>query len=300
MITYVKLLLMAVFWGGTFIAGRVIGSDVEPFSAAFVRFVFASVMLLLLTWRVEGRLPPIRREQMIPIILLGMTGVFAYNAFFFKGLQTVSAGRASVIVATNPILITILSALLFKERLTLTKATGILISVTGAIFVISRGNPSDVLTGTLGWGELFTFGCVLSWVSYSLIGKAVMADLSPLVSVAYSSVAGTVALLFPAYLEGVTRDINHYPISSWLALLYLAFFGTVLGFQWYYQGIKAIGPSKASIFINFVPISAVVLAFLVLGEPVTPSLVAGVILVSTGVYLTNTTSLGRQAQRSFT
>jgi drug/metabolite transporter (DMT)-like permease len=255
MVTYVKLLLMAVFWGGTFIAGRVIAWDVQPFSAAFTRFILASALLLLLTWRVEGKLPGVKRGHIMPVILLGMTGVVGYNVFFFNGLQTVSAGRASVIVATNPIFITLLAAMFFKEKLSLIKAGGILISVTGAVIVISRGSPGAVFTGTL-------------------------------------------ALLLPAYLEGVTGDFLHYPTSSWLGLFYLALFGTVLAFQWYYQGIKKLGPAKASIFINFVPISGILLAFIVLGEPLTPSLLLGAILVSTGVYVTNTASLGWRAQRS--
>ncbi len=298
MITYVKLLLMAVSWGGTFIAGRVIARDVQPFSAAFTRFVIASALLLLLTWRVEGKLPGIKRGHIMPIILLGMTGVFGYNVFFFKGMQTVGAGRASVIVATNPIFITLFSAFFFKEKLTPIKAAGILISVTGAVVVISRGDPGQVLTGSLGWGELFIFGCVLSWVAYSLIGKVVMAELTPLITVAYSAVAGTLALLLPAYLEGVTQNFVHYSAPSWLGLFYLALFGTVLGFQWYYEGIKAVGPMKASIFINFVPISAVIMAFLTLREPLTPSLLLGAILVSAGVYVTNSASLGWRVQRS--
>jgi drug/metabolite transporter (DMT)-like permease len=298
MVTYVKLVLMAVFWGGTFIAGRVIARDVQPFSAAFSRFVLASALLLLLTWRAEGKLPGIKRRQIMPIFLLGMTGVFGYNVFFFKGLQTVSAGRASVIVATNPIFITLLSAFFLKERLTPIKAAGILISVSGAVVVISRGDPSQVLAGGLGWGELFIFGCVLSWVAYSLIGKVVMAELSPLTAVTYSAVAGTLVLLPPAYLEGVARNFVHYSVLSWLGLFYLALFGTVLAFQWYYQGIKKLGPSKASIFINFVPISGVLLAFITLGEPLTPSLLLGAILVSAGVYVTNSTSRGWRAQRS--
>jgi drug/metabolite transporter (DMT)-like permease len=298
MMTYVKLLLMAVFWGGTFIAGRVVAGDVQPFSAAFTRFVFASALLLVLIWRVEGRPPGIKRRHIMPIILLGMTGVFGYNIFFFKGLQSVSAGRASVIVATNPILITLLSAFFFKEKLTPIKTAGILISVTGAVVVISRGNPSQILTGSLGWGELLIFGCVLSWVAYSLIGKVVMAELTPLITVAYSAVVGMLALLLPACLEGVTQNFVHYSALSWLGLFYLALFGTVLGFQWYYEGIKAVGPTKASIFINFVPISGVVLAFLTLGEPLTPSLLLGTILVSTGVYATNSASPGWRVQRS--
>lgn len=288
MLTYVKLLLTALFWGGTFIAGRVIAQDVDPFSAAFSRFVIASALLLTLTARAEGRLPPIRKRHALPVLLLGMTGIFAYNFFFFKGLTTISAGRASIIVATNPIFIAALSVLFFKERLNRVKAVGIALSVTGAIVAISRGNPAEFLTGSLGWGEVYIFGCVASWVAYSLIGKALMAELSPLASVTYSSAVGALCLLIPAFLAGFTRDVSQYSTSSWVGILYLAIFGTVLGFRWYYEGIQAIGPSRASIFINFVPISAIVLAFLALREPITLSLGAGAVLVSLGVYLTNT------------
>ena len=129
----------------------------------------------------------------------------------------------------------------------------------------------------------------MSWAAYSLIGKAVMKDLSPLLSVAYSSVVGAVGLFIPAYLEGMVQHFSHYTGIEWLGIFYLGFFGTVLGFVWYYEGIRAIGATKASQFINFVPISAVVLAFFLLAEPITSSLVVGTLMVCAGVYLTNST-----------
>jgi drug/metabolite transporter (DMT)-like permease len=67
----------------------------------------------------------------------------------------------------------------------------------------------------------------------------------------------------------------------------LGFFGTALGFQWYYEGIRAIGPSRAGVFINLVPVSAMSLSYLLLDEKLSPSLLAGAILVLAGVYLTN-------------
>jgi drug/metabolite transporter (DMT)-like permease len=288
-IIYIKLLVTAIFWGGTFIAGRVVARGVGPFSAAFLRFAIASIFLLLIAYKVENRLPPVRKNQVIPLILLGMTGVFSYNVFFFKGLKIIHAGRASVIIACNPVFIALLASYLFKERLTLTKFAGIVISVTGAIVVISRGSPIEILQGNVGLGELFIFGCVMSWAAYSLIGKAVMKDLSPLLSVSYSSVVGAVGLFIPAYLEGMVQHFSHYSKMEWFGIFYLGFFGTVLGFVWYYEGIKAIGATKASQFINFVPISAVVLAFFLLAEPITSSLVIGTLMVCAGVYLTNST-----------
>ncbi len=286
MITYLKLLLMAIFWGGTFVAGRSLAQTVGPFGAAFFRFAIASVFLVFLLRRSEGRLTWPEKRQIIPVIFLGLTGALLYNFFFLKGLKMIEAGRASVIIANNPIFIALLSAYFFKERLNLVKVIGIIISVGGALIVISRGRVFEILQGGLGLGEVYIFGCVASWVAFSLIGKAVMDDLSALRSVAYSSIAGTIFLAAPAFLEGGFSFL-HYSLLEWANIFYLGFFGTVLGFLWYYQGIREIGPTRAGLFINFVPISAILLAFLFLGEPVTVSLLIGTVFVSSGVYLTN-------------
>ena len=286
-----KLLLTAIFWGGTFIAGRALSGHVAPFSAAFLRFLIASIPLVFMMYRMENRFPPIQKEKAIYLFLLGLTGVFSYNVFFFKGLHLIHAGRASLIIANNPIFIAIASCFLFKEKLNPIKIIGILVSVSGAMVAISRGNLQGMLTESIGRGEFYIFLTVLSWVAYSLIGKRVMQDVSAIVAVTYATVTGAI-MLFPAALaEGLATDIFNYSLSSWFSLFYLGIFGTVLGFVWYYEGIKTLGPSKASLFINFVPISAIILAFLFLGEPITFSLLAGAAMVSLGVYLTNTGTL---------
>ncbi|MFZ0243437.1 MAG: DMT family transporter [Desulfobacterales bacterium] len=287
MMVYGKLLLTAFFWGGTFIAGRALAGHVAPFSAAFLRFAVAAVFLLLFLLRAEGRVPALRKAQAAPVLVLGMTGVFAYNYFFFKGLQLIEAGRAAVIIANNPIGIALFSALLFKERLSRVQVAGILLSVAGAVFVVSRGRPAQLLSGGFGLGELLIFGCVLSWVTFSLVGRSVLKELSPLAAIFYASLVGTAALLLPACGEGLLVNISRYRVIDWLAIFYLGFFGTVAGFVWYYDGIKKIGPTKAGLFINFVPVSAVALAFFMLGEPITPSLFVGTLLVVGGVFLTN-------------
>ncbi len=285
---YLKLTLTAFFWGGTFVAGRMLSGHVPPCSAAFLRFALASLLLLILTRMLEGKLPLLKKKQILPVILLGLTGVFAYNILFFKGLELISAGRASLIIALNPIFITLFSALFFREKLGFVRIFGILMSVCGALVVISKGNFGAIIGSGIGWGEIFIFGCVASWVTFSLIGRSVLSGLSPLVSICYSSLIGAVALFFPAYAEGVLYHMGNYALSDWMSIAYLGIFGTVIGFIWYYQGIRNIGPVKAGLFINFVPISAILLAFLILREPLTFSLLTGAILVVSGVYLTNT------------
>jgi len=187
----------------------------------------------------------------------------------------------------NPIFITIFAYTLFKEKLTRINVIGILLCVLGAIIVISKGNPLEIIQGGLGAGELYILGCVASWVLYSLIGKIAMKDMSPLAAVTYSCLVGDILLFLPACMEGMPGNIAVYSAVDWSGIFYLGFFGSVLGFTWYYQGIKKIGASKASVFINFVPISAVILACLILKEKLDMSLITGAIMVIGGAYLTN-------------
>jgi len=287
---YLKLVLTAVLWGGTFVAGRIASREAGPFSAAFLRFVVASIFLLVFVLKSNRRTDVkalFAPGKFFVLFLLGLTGVFAYNVLFFSGLKTVTAGRAAIIIAANPAFIALFSALLFNERLGLVRTAGIFISFAGAAVVISKGSLTVLFTGGLGVGELYILGCVASWVTYSLLGKKAMRDVSPLLAVTCSCVMGAVCLLVPALSEGLVSQITGFSTSVWLALFFLGFFGSALGFTWYYEGILAIGPSRAGIFINIVPISSVVLAFLILHETIDASLVLGAALTLVGVYIMN-------------
>lgn len=284
---YIKLLLTAFFWGGTFIAGRIIAHDVGPFSAAFLRFAIASLFLVMLLRRDEGALPRLSRLDLISVVFLGLTGIFAYNVLFLTGLKTVTASRASLIIATNPIFIALAAHYLFRETLRSLNWLGILLCAAGAAIVISRGDMPSLMKEGVGLGELFIMGCVVSWVLYALIGKKTMARLSPMAVVTYSSVAGGIMLLPCAFFEGIIPDFITWAGRDWFAIAYLGFFGTVIGFTWFYEGMKKIGASRAAIFINFVPVCAVIMAWVLLDEKPDVSLIAGAVLVISGAYLTN-------------
>lgn len=290
---YVKLFLTMVFWGGTFISGRILAHEVSPFSAAFLRFATASVILLVVLYRRNGRLPAVPGHLFLPIVCLGLTGVFSYNVFFFKGLQSIGASRASVIIANNPVFIALLAALVFREPMGWVKSVGVLVSVSGAVIAISRGDVTGLLSGGLGRGDLMIFACVASWVAFSLIGKSVVAHIPPLTAVSYAALVGAVLLFFPAAMDGMFQAVGNYTMVAWCNIVYLGVFGTALGFVWYYEGIERIGAARAGLFINFVPISAIVMAYFILDEAITGSLLVGTGLVLSGVYLTNRSSKAR-------
>ncbi|MFV0422672.1 DMT family transporter [Oleidesulfovibrio sp.] len=284
---YVKLIVSALIWGGTFIAGRIVAQELPPFSISFLRFALAGCCLYVLVRMHEGGLPQLTRKSFPGMLLLGLSGVFAYNAFFFLGLQTVPAGRAAAIIALNPVCIALFAALLLGEPLSRTRLAGIGLSVFGAIIVISRADPLALFTHALSAGDLAIFGCVASWVTYSLAGRKVMVHATPLASVAWSCIIGAGLLLPFAVSEGLINSFTTISLTAWLSIAYLGVFGTVVAFTWFYQGVKQIGASRAGVFINFVPVSAIILAAVLLNEPIPSSLLGGALVVATGVIMTN-------------
>lgn len=285
---HVRLVLTMMFWGGTFVAGRILVQDVHPMTAASLRFVLASAMLLTAILIRDRSLPSLRWKQWGAMVLLGLTGVFSYNVFFFTGLQTVEAGRASMIIAANPVVTTLLAIFFFGERVSLLRGLGMALSVFGAIVVISKGHPTLLFQGNVGGiGELCIVGSVLSWSVYTLVGKRMLQDLEPLIAVAYSCSIGAIILTVTAWYGGHLSEIKDLAVVDGLCLFYFAFFGTTIGFIWFYDGVKKLGAGRAVMYVNLVPVSGIILGILILGEKLSSSLFVGGLLVFIGLYLIN-------------
>ena len=285
--TYLSLVLTMLFWGGTFIAGRSLAGHVEPASSACLRFAIATLALFFVVLANEGRLSIPPRNKWLPLFFLGLTGVFSYNVCFFTGLQYISAGRASLIIALNPLAISIAAFIFLREPLNYKQMIGILLSLVGAVFVISNGQPHHLGATGFGRGEVALFGCVISWVLYSLIGGTVLKVVSPLVSVFYSSLIGTILLIPLALSQGLATNLTAIAWPQWVSLLYLGLFGTALGFSMYYRAIKQIGATRSGVFINMLPLFAIILSWFILEETIKTIVIFGGVILLTGVTITN-------------
>jgi drug/metabolite transporter (DMT)-like permease len=283
---YFKLVVTMAIWGGTFIVGRVLAQAMPPLSIAFWRFVAATATLFLLLWRSGGLAWPTRKQWQWAAAL-GSTGVFAYNVFFFAGLSLIPASRAALLVALNPIMVAIVSAVLLGQALGPRRWLGVACSLFGAVTVISHGDYAGVLRQGVGHGEMLILGCCVSWVAYTLCGRQAMHYLSSLQATAWAALLGCVALGLTAALRGELTSPLGLTSSQLGGVLYLGVLGTAAAFVWYSDGIKAVGAAKTIVFTNLVPVFAVLASVLVLGEsPTLPTLAGGAMVVG-GVWLTN-------------
>lgn len=287
---YLKLAAVTMIWGGTFVAGRFLADSLSPLFAASLRFLLASVALLLFVRL--ARVPLVRPSprQWLQLALLGFFGIFFYNLCFFYGLHYINASRASLIVALNPAVIGLASWLLFKERLSRGKVAGIAICIAGAGVVIVSRNPQLLAANANAWiGDLLIFGCVLSWGVYSLCSKGLNQTLGPVQTVTYSILLGTVMLWAASALRGelsVDALVSLGP-QQWLSLMYLGVLGSALAYIGYYDGLRKIGATRSGVFIALNPLTAVILGALLLGEQLTLAMCLGGGLILAGIYLCN-------------
>jgi len=284
---YLKLVLVAAIWGGQYSAGRVLAEALPWFTSAALRFVVGAAILVALAYLREGGLPRLDGRRFATMLALAASGVFVFNVCFFAGLEYVSAGRGALIMALNPVMTALGAWLLFGERMRPLRMLGIALAVAGVVVVITRGELGALTRGAVGLGELLLFGSVLGWVSYTLIGRVVPPGMTALGVTAWAALLGAVMLVACAVFERPWAQIAALPPSGWVAVAYLGALGTVVAFLWFYQGVRGIGPARAAVFLSFVPVFGVVIAALVLGEPVLPSMVVGGALVVVGVLLTN-------------
>lgn len=289
-IIYLKLTLVAMMWGGTFIAGRIVSKVVPPMTAATARFSIAVVLLLAIARIAEGGLPRLDRAHIAMTAALGFFGIFLYNLCFFIALSHMPAGRTALFVAINPIVTALLAALLLRERLGSRKWLGIAIAFAGAAVVITRGDlvgAAHDISQSVGKGELVMLCGISGWAAYTLIGRYALKALTPIAATTYAALWGLLFLAIGASTEVSRWDLSRVGWQVVASIVYLGVAGTVIGFIWYYEGVKAIGPSRTSVFNNLVPVCGIVLAAILLGEPVLMSMVIGGALAIVGVTLTN-------------
>lgn len=296
---YAKLVGSMALWGATWVSGRVVAQSLTPFSAAFLRFLFASIFLYVLLCRASaqegGRMgdqgsgpwPRLPRALVPGVAFLALTGVFLYNALFFSGLARIQAGRAAMIVACVPSAVALYSGLVLRAPTGMVKSLGIALSLFGVSVILSGGNPLTLFTHGADLGDLLILGCVVTWAAYSVAGGRVMRQSTPLAAVTWSCILGCAMLLPPALATGMAGQAVSASWVIWANLLFLGVGATGLAFTWYYDGILALGAPRASVFINLVPVFATFLGSMILGEGVGMPLVLGGLMVLSGVVLAN-------------
>lgn len=289
---HLKLVGMAALWGASWPCGRVLAQALPPLAAATWRFGIA-LLLLALWMHANGgfqRLRQLSTRQWMGLATGGAVGVFGYAVFFMLGLKHVDAGRAALVVTTNPVVTSLIAAWLFGERLGWRIGAGMALAAAGAIVVMTHGAPSTLFAGSVGYGELLLLGCVACWVAYTLIGRRLLVGIDAVTTTTVTAGLGFVMLLVASLVVEGPQGIAG-PQSAgagvWATLAFLAVGATVVAYAWYFEGVATLGAGAAAGYISLVPVFGVLFATIWLGEPVDASIALGGTLAVTGMVVMN-------------
>jgi drug/metabolite transporter (DMT)-like permease len=286
-LTYVKLVAAMAMWGGTWIAGRVIAQELSaPIAVAAMRFVVAGLVVGGVMLASGSGIPlPKDRQEWGLVWALGFFGIFLYGLCFFFGLQHIPAGRGALVVALNPVVIVLLAWAIGKEGMNRRKALGCAVALAGCLTVIGNGDPLALLQGTVGIGEWLIVGCVACWTAYTFIGWQATGRFSALATTLYACFTGAILLGLAALVQGGI-DLAAWSWRVWSGMLFLAIFGTAIAYTWFTAAVHQLGAGHASVFINLVPVFAVLQAAVLLDERLGLPVLFGGLLVIAGVWLT--------------
>lgn len=280
----VALALAALFWSGNFVVARAVREDVDPVLITFIRWLLALLIFMPFVWRELWRSRPAVRREWRLITALGLTGLALFHPLVFLSVKYTTATNALITLSLAPVAIMLGASLLSRVPPSIHQVGGTLISLTGAVVLISQGDIVGIIAAGANVGDLVMLAAVAVWAAYSLLMRRRPADLSSTVTLVASIVPALPVLLIFTLVAGPTVAMTISP-SLVLAIAYIAVFATVLSFMFWSYGVAEMGPSRAGQYIHLMPVFGAALVFLFLGEPLSLAQVAGAALVFAGLVL---------------
>jgi drug/metabolite transporter (DMT)-like permease len=267
--------------GGQWIAAKLGVASVPPLEFSTMRFAIASVVLLT-ACAVTRTALPVHRWRIIGAA--AACGVLGFNTLAFVGLSETPASDSALIIPTTIPLATALFATLIHERLTARKMLGFAIATVGAAIVIIGGQQgvADASASRLR-GDLLELGAATAWAASLTIGAIVLRKEAVLGYVTLMVVMGTAMLLPLGLLAQAYRDVPSWRSDTWLAAGFLGIFSTGVAYVLFFWAVRRFGPSLAAMVAYFTPVTALLLAFVILAERPLPVQLAGAAVIVLGV-----------------
>lgn len=278
-----------LIWGTTFVATKPMLDRIPPVTLATARFAIALLVLMPLLKRSNAK--PARGSM---VALMGFTGVFLSYIGQNVGLKYSSATNGALIDGCIPVFTALLALPLLRERFTLVSSLGITASLAGVAVIVLM--PGEAALGVAVFGDSVLIGGTLAAAAYFVLCRRAFPQGDSLALVAGVSRYGMLFLLPVSAIELLVTGMSRPTLGDLLGLLYLGVAASALSFALWGYGLRHMEATPATLFANLNPVVGVVVAALLLGEPVTTAQLTGGLLIIAGVCIatSNRLHLGRR------
>lgn len=281
---WLLMLLPPLFWAGNAVLGRAVAGAVPPIGLAFWRWCLGMLIVLPFAW-------PHLRHDITPILarwksvlLLGTLGIGIYNTFQYIALNTTTALNCVMLQSSMPVMIVLMSLVLFRDRIGAMQGVGIAVSLVGAMTLISHGDPATLLGLELNAGDVWMLAAVVIYAAYTTLLRR-RPPIHGLSFIVVTFATGAVELL-PFY---IWESLSGHPVQvsgiTLLAVGYTVLFPSIAAYLCFNRAVELLGPNTAGLAIHLVPVFGSLLAILFLGEQ--PHLYhgIGIALIAAGIVL---------------
>ena len=279
---YCCVLMAAILWGGLGIYSRVLAPlGFSPIQIVALRAWGAAIFLLVGVSLWQPSALKIRWRHLPYFLGTGLLSFVFFNICYFTAIELTSLAVAAILLYTSPIIVMVLSVLLLGERFSLRKGLALLLAFSGCCLVASAGGWAD--GQLLGSGLWIGLGAGLGYALYSILGRLALNHYGPLTLTLWTFLIAATAMLFLAELPSTLSLVSQS--GMWLWVLALALLGTVAPFALYTLGLQGMESSRAALIACIEPVIAAVVGVLIFQEALNGGLLAGIILVLSGVLI---------------
>lgn len=279
---------LAVFaWGITFVATKIALRYIQPVAVVWLRFAIGVLILgIVVLLRRQFQLP--KSRDYLYFALTGIIGITFHQWLQSTGMVTSQATTSAWIVATTPIFMALLGSLFLKEYLSNIQKIGIFLAAAGVLLVVSRGDFSQLFTGQFGApGDFLILLSAPNWAVFSILSRRGLRQYPATLMIFYVMLFGWIFSTLLFFSGQGFSQIQNLKFDGWLAVAFLGIFGSGLAYVFWYDALKVLPVAQVGAFVYLEPFITVVVAALILPEPVTWSSILGGIGIIAGVWLVN-------------
>ena len=280
---YIYLFLTMTLWAGNSITARMFADDLPPLQHAFWRWIIASFLILII-FR-----PPLKRD--LPIIWknrwlifwIATTGIGAYNTMQYWALNYTTVSNVGLLQTTLPIVLCFFEWLFFGEKITKVQMFGMMMATIGITVVLTRANLTNLINLTFNFGDLIMVGAILIYGIFSLLIRFSPKQINHWSFLWVLFVIGAVELFPLQFLEYQAGYRMNLSIGPMLGLTYIVIGPAILAYKFYTSAVVTLGAIQTGLFFYWLPIASVILAILILEEPLQIYHFIGFVLVVCGL-----------------
>jgi drug/metabolite transporter (DMT)-like permease len=285
---YVLLLLATLFWSGNFIVGKAAYLfQIPPLTLNTFRWITVWLILMPFTYEeIKNNLPSIKKNWLV-ISFMGVISISTFNSVVYYALNYTKVINSVLVLAAIPAATILFSSLMKVEKTNIFQLLGLFLSIIGIGSIISYGDIQNIIDRSFNKGDLLMLICVITWALYSTLLKKHKFKFSPITLIQLMVSAG-VLFLIPQFFweQSIGKEIN-FNKAFFAILIYVVLFPAIAAYYCWQKGVEIIGPNRASMFIQLMPLFSAVMAVIIFKEKFELYHFVGASFIVSGIYLSN-------------